>query len=107
VQPLAAAAARRRGDRYRLEIAGPAAGGDGRDDRALLGADTERVGRVLDVDSLEDASVAGQDRGADEVAGIRRVGARGYLGRPLVKLGIAQGATWKRTSVSSAPSVPP
>ena len=44
---------------------------------ALLGADPERVGGVLDVDAGELAAVARPHDGADEVVRVGRVGARG------------------------------
>ena len=56
-EPLPAAAARRGRDRDRLQVARPAARGDGRRQRRLLRAHPERIGGVLDVDAEEDAAV--------------------------------------------------
>ena len=53
MQPLAAAAARRGVDPDRGDLARAEAGDDGGDERALLRADAERIGGVLDVDALE------------------------------------------------------
>src|SRR5581483_1314134 len=107
VEPLAAAAARRGRDPDRLEVARPAAGGDRGGDRALLGAHAERVGGVLDVDARELAPVARAHDRADEVARVGRVGPRRGGLRLLDEVAAAHPASWKRTSVVSAPSRPP
>src|SRR5205085_10989115 len=66
-EPLPAAAARRRGDPDRLEVARAAAAGDGLRDRRLLRADAERIRGVLDVDALEHPPVSRENRRADEI----------------------------------------
>src|SRR5262249_4583003 len=104
-EPLAAAAARRRGDPDRLEVARATAGGDRSDDRALLGTDTERICGVLDVDAGELAAVPRADDGADAVVRVRRVCPRrrrlGLLDE------VRHPANWNSASVVSAPSRPP
>ncbi len=76
-QPLAAAAAGRRGDRDRLDVARADALCDGAREAAALGADPERIGSVLDVDARDDAAVAEEERGADVELRVRRVGRPG------------------------------
>src|SRR4051794_15539077 len=105
-QPLAAPAARRRGDPDRLQVARPAALRDRAHDRRLLGADAERVRRVLDVDALEHASVARPHRRADVVLRVGRVGPFGRGHRPIVEVA-AHEKSWKRARAMSAPSRPP
>src|SRR5205085_2013225 len=61
-EPLAAAAARRRRDRNRLEVARPPPRlRDGARDRRPLGAHSERIRRVLDVHALPDTPVAAEE----------------------------------------------
>ena len=93
VQPLPAAAARRRGDPDRLEVARAVAGRDRGRDRRLLGADPERVRGVLDVHALELAPVARPHDRADEVVRVRRVRLRGRRLRLLDE--VAAHASWK------------
>ena len=104
-EPLAAAAARRGGDPDRGEVARPIAGGDCPDDRALLGADAERIGRVLHVHALELTPVARADDRADEIVRVRRV----RLRRNRLRLfdEPAHGVSWKTARVTSAPRAPP
>src|SRR5207248_11671091 len=104
VEPLPAAAARGGGDADRFEVAGPAAGRDRGDDRALLCAHAERIGRVLDVHTRELASVACPDDSTHQVVRIRRVGPRGGGLGLLDEL--AHPANWKRARVVSVPSRP-
>ena len=54
VQPLAAAAARRRRDADRVDVAGAHALARRLRDRGALRADAERIGRVLDVDAVDE-----------------------------------------------------
>ena len=106
-EPLPAAAARRVRDRDHLEVADAVAAGDRRGDAVLLGTDPERIGSVLDVDSLEDRPVAREERTADLELRVRRIGAsRDRIG-PGEKLLVGHCATWKTTSVTSAPRMPP
>src|SRR5215831_4968086 len=100
VEPLAAAAARRRRDADRLEVARPAAGDDGTADRALLRAHAEGVRRVLHVHAFEDAPVPRPHGRADEVVRVGRIRALSDRDRPLVEL-LAHASTWKTTSVTS------
>ena len=75
-QPLAAAAARGGGDRDRLDLAGAhplrRCTGEG----AALGADAERIRRVLDVDARDDAAVPQERRRAHLELRVGGVGGR-------------------------------
>src|SRR5262249_32935767 len=106
VQPLAAAAARRRGDPDRREVAGTAARAHGGDDRRLLGADPERVRRVRDVQGGELAPVARPDDRADEVVRVRRICLRRRRVRLLDEVA-AHAASWKRARAVSVPRSAP
>ena len=64
VQPLPAAAARRRGDRGDDEVPGPVALRDRPRERRPLRAHAERIGGVLDVHALDHAAVAREHRAA-------------------------------------------
>ena len=105
-QPLAAAAAGRGADPDRRDPARAVARDDRRDERALLGADAEWIGGVLDVDALELAAVVRPHDRADVVVRVRRVGARGDRLR-LLDAVLGHCATWKTASATSAPSRPP
>ena len=107
VQPLAAAAARRRGDADRVDVAGAHALARSLRDRRPLRADAERIGRVLDVHAVDDAAVLQQQRRADEIVRVRRVRVRGGRLRARDELLAGHDSTWKTTSVTSAPSAPP
>src|SRR5919198_661229 len=107
VQPLPAAAARRRVDRDRLEVVALVALRDRSRERGALGADAERIGGVLDVHALDHVALARQDGGADLEARVRRVRALGDGDGALVELLVGHVKTWKRTSSPSAPRTPP
>ena len=74
VKPLAAGAAWRGGDPDRLEVSGLRTLHDRPSDGAALGADSDRIGRVLDVHARDDAPVAHERGGADEELRVRRIG---------------------------------
>ena len=106
MQPLAAAAARRGVDPDRGDPARAVPGGDGRDERALLGADPEWIGGILDVDALELPAVVGSRDRPHEVVRVRRV-RPGGTASALVTSSSHQSKTWKTTSETIAPSMPP
>jgi hypothetical protein len=74
MEPLAAGATRRGGDPDRLEVAGLCALDDRPADGAALGADSDRVGGILDVHARDDAPVAHERGGADEELRVGRIG---------------------------------
>ena len=96
VDPLSAAAARRRRDRDLLEVSRPATLGDRARDRGSLGADPERVRRVLDVHAFEHPPVPCARDGADVEARVRRIRALGDSRRP-ARTARRSPNTWKRT----------
>ena len=107
-EPLPAAATRRGVDRRDDEVAGTVSLGHRPREGGSLGADTERVRGILDVDALDDAPVAGEHRAADVEPRIRRVRACGdrVSGREELFVGHAANI-WKIPRVTSAPSSPP
>ena len=113
LEPLAAAAAGRRRDRDRFEVARRAARRYRACERRLLGADPERIGGVLDVDAEEGPSVAcphgSTDQEAEYGAYARGCDLNGRVVQLLVG-GLDRHQlknSWKTTSVTSAPSKPP
>src|SRR5207247_7078748 len=106
VQPLAAAPTGRRRDRDLDQVAGAATVDDRARDRRPLRANSERVGRVLDVHPLVDAPVARAHGGSDEVARIRRVGPRRDRRRAGEEI-VAHEKSWNTARVTSAPRTPP
>src|SRR5205814_8287935 len=105
VQPLSAAAARRRGDPDRRDVARTVPLADRLHERRLLRAETERVGRVLHVDALEDLPVARLHRGAHEVVRVGRV--RPLRDRDGAVIQLLAHKSWKTERVTSAPIAPP
>ena len=73
MQPLPAAATRRRSDADCSDVTGAHALARGFRDRNALRADPQRIGGVLDVHAVEDPPVLQEERRADEIVGVGRV----------------------------------
>src|SRR5581483_582619 len=94
-------------DHEQVEVARLVARRYRRDVRALLAADAERVGGVLDVHALEQRPVAGAEDRPDEEVRVRRVRALRDLERALVELSVGvvdHAKIWNTASVTPAPS---